>query len=88
VRSLLAAPSDARVLYFTSGPALFRSPDLGLTWQRLNGPFERVGFFAIDPHDSQTVIVATESGMFKTGDGGATWTAIGAGLAPSRLRRS
>jgi photosystem II stability/assembly factor-like uncharacterized protein len=81
VRSLLAAPSDARVLYFTSGSALFRSPDLGLTWQRMTGPFDVVGFFAIDPHDSQTVIVSTRSGIFKTGDGGTTWAAIGAGLA-------
>lgn len=83
VRSLLAAPSDPRVLYFTSGSALFRSPDLGLTWQRLIGPFDAVGFFAIDPHDAQTVIVSTRSGMFKTGDGGTTWAAIGAGLALS-----
>jgi photosystem II stability/assembly factor-like uncharacterized protein len=83
VRSLLAAPSDAKVLYFTSGSALFRSPDLGLTWQRMTGPFDAVGLFAIDPHDSQTVIVSTRTGMFKTGDAGATWAAIGAGLAPS-----
>src|SRR5688500_2620723 len=83
VRSLLAAPSDAKVLYFTSGSALFRSPDLGLTWQRMTGPFDTVGTFAIDPHDSQTVIVSTRSGMFKTGDGGTTWAAIGAGLTQS-----
>jgi hypothetical protein len=83
VRSLLAAPSDARVLYFTSGSALFRSPDLGLTWQPITGPFDAIGIFAIDPHDSHTVIVSTRSGMFKTGDGGTTWAAIGAGLALS-----
>jgi len=83
VRSLVAAPSDARVLYFTSGSALFRSPDLGLSWQRMTGPFDAVGIFAVDPHDSQTVIVSTRSGMFKTGDGGTTWAAIGAGLALS-----
>lgn len=42
----------------------------------------------IDPHDSRTVYVGTETnGMFKTTDGGATWTRLRRGLRldPNRL---
>lgn len=84
VRTLAAAPSDARVLYFTSGSVLFRSPDQGSTWNALSGPFQAITTFAIDPHDPQTVFVVSQAdSLFKTHDGGATWSAIGAGLSPS-----
>lgn len=82
VRILAAAPSDARVLYFTSGSVLFRSSDLGSTWDALTAPFHQIAAFAIDPHDPQTVLVAVSSGaVYKTRDGGATWAALAA--APS-----
>jgi len=81
---LAAAPSDARVLYFTSGSQLFRSRDFGSTWSTVSGPFNQIATLAIDPRDPQTVFVASSSGhLYKTRDGGATWTAIGA--TPSAL---
>src|SRR5512132_3284019 len=67
VRILTAAPSDTRVLYFTSGSVLFRSPDLGTTWTTLTGPYVGIATFAIDPHDPQTVFVASPSSdLYKT----------------------
>jgi len=84
VRILAAAPSDSRVLYFTSGSVLHRSTDLGATWNAINGPFpstatHSIATFAIHPHDPQTVIVATTSAnLYKTRDGGATWAQLGA----------
>lgn len=82
VRVLAAAPSNPRVLYFTSGSLLFRSPDFGSTWSALSAPFNTIATLAIDPHDSQTVFVAsTAARVYKSRDGGVTWTAIAA--APS-----
>lgn len=83
VRALAAAPSDPRVLYFTSGSGLHRSTDLGGTWNAINGPYHGIVTFAIDPHDPQTVYVGSSTAqLYKTRDGGATWTAIGG--APSQ----
>ena len=82
VRILTAAPSDPRVLYFTSGSGLFRSPDLGTTWKALSGPSSGIVSLAIDPHDPQTLFVASPSSdLYKTRDGGASWIALG--RAPS-----
>jgi photosystem II stability/assembly factor-like uncharacterized protein len=78
VRVLAAAPSDPRVVYFTSGSVLHRSTDLGITWSALNGPFPQIVTFAIDPQDAHTVLVVSGSGqLYKTINGGETWAAIG-----------
>ena len=72
---------------------LYESTDLGMTWTPLHDntwPVLIVYSIAVDPSDSQTILVATDgSGVHRTTDGGATWEiSVGgtAGLAGRSLR--
>jgi photosystem II stability/assembly factor-like uncharacterized protein len=69
-----------------AGDGLYKSTDAGETWMRVG--FEnagQTGHFEIDPRDSNVVYVALQGplwsaggdrGLFKTTDGGSTWTSI------------
>ena len=72
---------------------LYESTDLGVTWTPLHDdtwPVLVVYAIAVDPNNSQTILVATDgSGVNRTTDGGATWeisTGGTAGLAGRSLR--
>lgn len=56
---------------------LFQSTDLGQTWTALHDstwPVPVVEGVAVDPNDSDTILVATaSSGVHRSTDGGATW---------------
>lgn len=66
------------------GDGLFKSIDAGKTWKQVGLPqSEHLGKIAIDPRNSDVVYVASqgplfspggERGLYKTTDGGATWT--------------
>lgn len=64
-----------------SNPILFRSTDLGETWNDvLNRPpdpnlSDRINDIAFDPEDEQTVYVCMNRVILKTMDSGNTWTA-------------
>ena len=68
------------------GQKLYRSDDGGKTWKNLGlKSSEHIGRIALDPRDSNTVYVAAQGplwgpggdrGLFKTADGGKTWTKI------------
>jgi photosystem II stability/assembly factor-like uncharacterized protein len=64
------------------GPAqVFRSTDSGASWSvSLPLVFDYVLDLEIDPDAPATVYAATTSGVFKTTDGGNTWTAMSSGL--------
>jgi photosystem II stability/assembly factor-like uncharacterized protein len=98
VGSLAVAPSDPNVIYAgmgereprgqssTWGDGIFRSTDAGKTWRSLGLEKTRsIAQIAIDPHNSDNVIVAAEGsrwtpgadrGIYKTTDGGATWKRV------------
>jgi photosystem II stability/assembly factor-like uncharacterized protein len=85
VRALVAAPSDARVLYVASVGGVFRSGDGGATWGNVSGPLASPRVLIVDPVDPNVVYAASSRGyrmdaLFKTRDGGRTWISIGAGL--------
>jgi photosystem II stability/assembly factor-like uncharacterized protein len=72
---------------------LYESTDLGVTWTPLHDgtwPVLVVYAIAVDPNDSQTILVATDgSGVNRTTDSGATWEiSVGGtgGLAGRSLR--
>src|SRR4029453_18105340 len=46
-----------------------------------------LGGIAIDPSSPATVYAATESGVFKSIDGGSSWTAVNTGLTNLSVRR-
>lgn len=66
------------------GDGLYKSADAGKTWKRVGlATSEHIGKILIDPRNSDVVYVAAqgplfsaggERGVFKTTDGGATWT--------------
>ncbi len=68
------------------GDGVYKSLDGGRTWTRMGlAASEHVGKILIDPRDSDVVYVAAmgglwapggDRGLFKTTDGGATWTPV------------
>lgn len=83
----LAAGPDAAYLGLLGdpdGPGLYRSLDLGATWEpAVNGLHGlAVTRVAVDPADAATIYaVVASTRLFKTADGGATWTRLGLGQA-------
>jgi Bacterial Ig-like domain (group 3) len=82
--------ADDQTIYVTSVAPLVgavrvaKSTDGGTTWMRADGglpdvPTDRV---IIDPKDSthNTLLAASDLGVFRSTDGGATWAAYGSGL--------
>lgn len=70
---------NPKVLYAgTSDGDIFKSENAGEAWrssQRVDG--YRINMLTIDPRDSRIIFVATDkAGLYKTTDGGATWTQI------------
>ncbi len=68
------------------GDGIYKSTDAGKNWKRVGlATSEHIGRILIDPRNSNTVYVASqgplwsaggERGLYKTTDGGATWTAV------------
>jgi PKD repeat protein/photosystem II stability/assembly factor-like uncharacterized protein len=58
------------------GLGVWRSVDAGFTWETWNAGMGNVtvGRMIQHPVDPQIIIAATSGGMFRTVDGGATWT--------------
>jgi hypothetical protein len=93
----LYASSIATVLYDGSTPVpagfghAFKTSDGGRSWQPLLGsgtqtlpdvPVQRV---RVDPGDPQTIYVATDVGLYRSIDGGATFDRLGNGLPLVRV---
>jgi uncharacterized repeat protein (TIGR02543 family) len=89
--SILAVdPVHSSTLYATTAGGLFRSKDSGATWTAINGRFSSVPdyfgivsdfsnmtCFAINPKSPSTMFAGTNEGVFRTVDGGTTWTECG-----------
>jgi len=68
------------------GDGIYKSTDAGKTWKRMGlEASEHIGDVVVDPRNSNVVYVAAqgplfseggERGLYKTTDGGATWTAV------------
>jgi photosystem II stability/assembly factor-like uncharacterized protein len=87
VAALSVAPSAPRALYASMnfrGSGVVKSTDAGATWSRTKFASAARGL-AVHPTDPDTVLLATDSGMFRTTNGGMTtaWTAVNTGLPAS-----
>lgn len=64
--------------------AIYRSDDTGLTWRLVSAgqlPADAiVGDIELKPRESQTILVATQRGIFRSDDSGQTWTGSNQGL--------
>ncbi|MEN8163908.1 MAG: glycosyl hydrolase [Acidobacteriota bacterium] len=63
-------------------PHVFRTTDLGASWQPIAGdlPEVPVNDFLADPEIQDRYFVATDLGVYETLDGGISWTMLGANL--------
>lgn len=64
-----------------NGNGMFRSTDKGTNWDVIdatenNKSFRWINKIMIDPDDSNTLIVATNAGIFKTENGGIAWDTV------------
>ena len=78
------SPTAGRRLWVTANGALYRSSDDGATWQPASttGGLPSVGLFAteVDRRNSNTVYVGGWSGLWRSLDGGSSWTKLAAGF--------
>lgn len=65
-----------------SGSGIFKSTDRGNTWTLLQNTagFAEINRIIINPADENNVIVAANSGIYRTSDGGVSWTKTFTGL--------
>src|SRR5579864_1070651 len=88
IGSLALDPNNPSTIYagtgepFTAdsfpGVGILKSTDGGQTWTNIQGPFVNghIGGIAVDPNNSQNVLVAFEGGVERSTDGGNTWTQV------------
>ena len=80
IYALSQAVSNPNILYAGAETAgVYKSVDKGLNWTAVGDDFFNAGSIQsieIDPTDENTVYIGTRHKMFKTTDGGTTWTTI------------
>lgn len=89
VCSLVMDPQNPQVIYAGTGEGffnidglrgagIFKTTDGGATWQRLGSTntsdFYYVNDLVISPTNSQRIYAATDTGVWRSDNGGATWT--------------
>lgn len=78
VRTVAIDPSNPSVLYAgTFGGGVFKTVDGGESWQNVGLTDRNVFKVTIDPHDNQTIFVASTVGVARSTDGGQTWVDVG-----------
>jgi len=91
VNAVLVHPTDPTTIYLGySGGGIFKTTDNGNTWNPIfdDQPYLAIGDMAFHPNDPETIFVGTGdpsitgypfigNGIFKTTDGGTTWTNLG-----------
>src|SRR5262245_18600640 len=79
MRILAMDSSDAATLYAAGGGGGYKTTDAGASWT-LVCPFQVTGL-AVEPGHAGTVYLgATNTGVLKSTNGGATWDAVTPGL--------
>ena len=89
-------PQQPQTLYAGTSGGVYKSIDGARGWKRVNNGLVAsdvlkssralgVTRIKVDPHQPDTVYTATLSGLYKTRDGGQSWTRIGATLSDQML---
>ncbi|MEW5795193.1 MAG: thrombospondin type 3 repeat-containing protein [Candidatus Zixiibacteriota bacterium] len=91
ITRLTVDPTDAGICYITiSGyvaegsklPHIYRTTNYGATWTDIssNLPDAPLNDVILDPHEDQTLYVASDVGVYVTEDLGASWAPLGTGM--------
>ena len=102
VAAVAGSATDPKLYYVGSGGGgVWKSANCGQTWDPVfaKEPVAAIGAVTIDPTDNDTVWVGTGEdnprndvsygdGVYKTTDGGDTWTQHGSEARPNRFRAS
>jgi photosystem II stability/assembly factor-like uncharacterized protein len=84
VYALVVDPQNSRTLYASTDRGLFKTRDGGASWVEMNSPKGLNGWglsLAIDPQTSGTIYAGLSGDrVYKSTDGGETWTAPSAGM--------
>lgn len=85
--TLAMAESNHNIIYMGTGESfgglpgirgngMFKSTDRGQTWQYLTGTesLSDINRIAVSPTNANVLVVATSTGIYKSNDGGTTWT--------------
>src|SRR5215472_8225461 len=89
--SIVVDPGNPNIIYVsTNGAGVFKSVDTGLNWQPFDGtgskalPTLSINTLAIDPATTgagaNLYVGTANNGVWKSTDGGMTWTAVNNGL--------
>ena len=75
VNGFAVDPENPKVMYVAMRDGLFKSTDAGETWRRLAKELKNLAAVALNPKRVGEVYVSTADGViFKSADGGMTWT--------------
>jgi photosystem II stability/assembly factor-like uncharacterized protein len=88
VRAIAIDPRDARVVFAGTQYGPYRSGDAGERWEAVSLPDRDavVWSLAFDPRDPRTMYAGTApTAVYRSGDGGATWTRLAGLRAPGRV---
>jgi photosystem II stability/assembly factor-like uncharacterized protein len=74
----LAMSGDGTLYAYISGPAytLYCSKDGGCNWEHIGNVRDAITGIAISPHDADTIYYATVSEVYRSADGGQTFTPL------------
>jgi photosystem II stability/assembly factor-like uncharacterized protein len=71
---MAAAPDNPRFLFAAGYHALLASADGGRTWSPRKGPSAGARITSLLPVTEKLLLAGTDQGLFRTPDGGLTWT--------------
>lgn len=85
VTNLKTSAVDPNMVYVTlSGfkdndntPHIFRSADLGDTWEDISGDLPEMPINHLEVHTDEQLVIATDFGVYATSDAGLTWERVG-----------
>jgi Tol biopolymer transport system component/photosystem II stability/assembly factor-like uncharacterized protein len=85
---IAASFQDANLLYAATGGRIYKSTDSGTTWANVTNnlpPNSSFQLISVNPANSAELLTATSLGLYRTTDGGASWSAAAGATAGSGI---